>query len=97
MLPESVAWLVPLVAPLIVGFIVGALVKRALKLALLVVALVAVLALFGYISVPSLRDLARAALAVLPRLWSELGPLINLLPYSSATFIVGLVLGLWKG
>lgn len=96
MLLEEVAWLVPLLAPLIVGFIIGALVKRALKLALLVMALVAALATFGYISVPSLREVAEAALTVLPRIWSEMGPFINVLPYSSITFLIGLTLGLWK-
>ena len=94
---EEVSWLVPIVAPFFIGLLTGVIIKRALKLALAVLALILALAAFGYITMPSIQELLNAALKFLPKIQEELGPLINLLPYSSATFIIGLVIGLWKG
>ncbi|MHC1629134.1 MAG: hypothetical protein ACXQTI_09945 [Candidatus Nezhaarchaeales archaeon] len=96
-IPPEIAWIVPIVVPFIIGLLIGIIIKKALKLALAVLALIIVLAVFGYIAIPSVQDVIETAMTVLPQIQAQLGPLINILPYSSFTFIIGLILGLWKG
>ncbi len=52
---------------------------------------------FRLFILPSIQDIIQKASEYLPMIWSEVGGLINILPYSSVTFIIGLILGLWKG
>lgn len=97
LVPEEVAWVLPTVVPFIIGLLVGVIIKRALKLILVVVVLIVVLAAFGYIQLPSVEELMKAALTYLPLIQSEASPFINLIPYTSLSFIIGLLIGLWKG
>ena len=97
LIPPEFAWILPIIVPLILGLIVGIIVKRALKLILAIVLLLVVLVAIGYTQLPSLTDIANSALKYLPLIWSGADPFINLLPYSSISFIIGLILGLWKG
>jgi uncharacterized membrane protein (Fun14 family) len=85
-----------LLVPLIMGVLVGAAIKRTIKLLVVVAALAILLVAFGYVSI-SFTQLLSAAQAYLPRLLSMGGELAHILPYSSAAFLVGLALGLWKG
>ena len=94
--PPELAWLVPIVVPFIIGLLVGAVIKRTLKLILVIVALVIVLVVTGALSI-SFRDLYDKAMQFLPKLYEAGSGWINVLPYSSAAFLVGLALGLWKG
>ena len=96
-LPPEVAWIVPIVVPFIIGLLIGIIIKKALKLALAVLALIIALAVFGYIEVPSIREIIEAAMKILPQIQEHLGPLVNVIPYSSFTFVIGLIIGLWKG
>ncbi|MEM4576356.1 MAG: hypothetical protein QW701_02695 [Candidatus Nezhaarchaeales archaeon] len=96
-LPPEVSWVVPIIAPFIIGLLVGIVMKKAFKLALALLALIIVLGVFGYITLPSIKDVIETSMAVLPKFQEKLGPLINLLPYSSIMFIAGLIIGLWKG
>ncbi|MER3601754.1 MAG: hypothetical protein C4339_03445 [Nitrososphaerota archaeon] len=82
--------------PFVMGLLVGAAVKRTIKLLVVIMALALLLVAFGYVSL-SFSELLRAAQAYLPKLLSAGGQLLNILPYSSAAFLVGLALGLWKG
>ena len=97
MVPEEVAWVLPTIVPFIVGLLVGVIIKRALKLILVVIVLIVVLAAIGYLQFPSTEELIRAALTYLPLIQSGAGPLINFIPYTSISFIIGLLIGLWKG
>ncbi|MGD0329746.1 MAG: hypothetical protein ABSB40_04765 [Nitrososphaeria archaeon] len=96
-IPAEYAWILPILIPLILGLIVGVIVKRALKLILVIVLLLVVLVAIGYLNLSSLTDIANSALKYLPLIWSGAGPFTNLLPYSSISFIIGLIIGLWKG
>lgn len=100
-LPAEYGWLVYLLAPLVGGVLVGVVAKRALKLALALLMLILVLAGFMYTQLPDLRILAVKAKEILPQLlpWIQTGggSLLYILPYSSAMFLIGLVLGLWRG
>lgn len=97
LIPPEFAWIVPIVIPFLIGLILGVVVKKTIKLILAIVVLIAILVIVGYTQLPAFEDIARAATKYLPMLWAEAGPLINILPYSSATFLIGLALGLWKG
>ena len=92
--------MIPVVAPFLIGLIVGVIIKRAFKLIVVVIALVLILIAFGYMAMPSLPgfgELFQNAMKYLPLIQKEGGALVNLFPYSSASFLVGLGLGVWRG
>jgi len=94
-IPPEIAWLIPIVVPFIIGLLVGALVKRALKLFIVVVALIIVLVATGALSI-GFSDLYDKAMEFLPKLYDVGRGWVNVLPYSSVAFLIGLALGLWK-
>ena len=95
-IPPEIAWLIPILLPFIIGLLVGALIKAALKLLILIAALVIVLVATGVLSV-TFTDLYDKAMEHLPNFIKSERGWINVLPYSSVAFIVGLVLGLVLG
>jgi uncharacterized membrane protein (Fun14 family) len=95
-IPPAIAWLVPVVLPFIIGLLVGVLIKKGLKLLIVVVALVLLLVVTGILSV-SFSDLFSQAMKFLPLLYNTGQGWLNALPYSSITFVIGLVLGLVFG
>jgi uncharacterized membrane protein (Fun14 family) len=90
--PE-VAWIVPVILPFIIGLLVGAVIKKVLKLMVLVVALIVVLVATGILSI-TFSSLFADALKLLPMIYSLGHSWLNVLPYSSVAFLVGLALGL---
>jgi len=95
-IPNEFALLIPLVLPLIIGLLVGIVVKHGLKLLIAIAALVIVLVTTGYLNI-SFQDTLSKALQLLPKLINTGQWVLDLLPYSAATFLIGLALGLWKG
>jgi uncharacterized membrane protein (Fun14 family) len=93
--PE-IAWIVPIIIPLLIGLLVGVIIKHSIKLMFPVAALVILLILTGYIGL-TVQDILEKAMKYLPRIISTGNGIIDVLPYSATTFIVGLALGLWKG
>ena len=93
-IPPEVAWIVPILIPFIIGVLVGAVIKRALKLLVLVVALVIVLVATGILSV-TFSGLFNEAMKILPMLYNLGHGWLNVLPYSSVAFLIGLALGLY--
>ncbi len=95
-IPPEIAWLVPIIVPLIIGLLVGVLIKHLVKWLLILGALVVVLVVTGALSV-GFGDLYDKAMEFLPKLYDAGRGWINILPYSSVAFMIGLGLGLWKG
>lgn len=95
-IPPEFAWIVPIVVPFIIGLLVGLIIKRAITLILALTILVVVLIATGYVSF-TFKDVFDKAMEFLPKIIDLGGSLQNVLPYSSATFLIGLLLGLWKG
>ncbi|MDQ1280836.1 MAG: hypothetical protein QG670_2099 [Thermoproteota archaeon] len=93
--PE-IAWIVPVIIPAIMGLLVGLIVKRSIKLMFTIVALVVLLVLIGLVSL-TFQDVLDQALKFLPRIINTGSGLIDVLPYSATTFLIGLGLGLWRG
>jgi len=96
MVPPQVAWIVPMVIPFIIGLLIGFVVKRSVKLIFIIAALAIVLIATGLISF-TFQDIYDKAMEFLPRIISTGMGLIDVLPYSSVAFLIGLALGLWKG
>ena len=92
-IPPEIAWLIPVVLPFIIGLLVGVIVKKGLKLLVAVVALIIVLVATGVLSL-TFSNLYDAALNFLPKLYDVGNGLLNILPYSSVAFLIGLALGL---
>ena len=93
--PE-IAWIVPIIVPLIVGLLVGFIVKHTIKLMFAISALIVLLIFSGFITI-TFQDIFDQTLKLFPRLIETGSGLVDVLPYSSLTFIIGLALGLWKG
>jgi uncharacterized membrane protein (Fun14 family) len=95
-IPPEIAWIIPVIIPLIIGLLVGFIVKHTIKLMFAIVALVILLVLTGFVSI-TYQDIFDQAMKLLPKIIGTGSGLIDVLPYSTITFIIGLVLGLWKG
>ena len=95
-IPPEIAWLVPIIVPFIIGLLIGFLIKHGLKLILVIAAIVIILVVTGALSV-GFSDLYDQAVKFLPKLSAAGSAVINLLPYSSVAFLIGLGVGLWKG
>jgi uncharacterized membrane protein (Fun14 family) len=91
-IPPEVAWLIPVVLPFIIGLLVGAIIKKGLKLLVVVVALIIVLIATGIVSL-TFSGLYAAAMQFLPKLYDLGHGWLNVLPYSSVAFLIGLALG----
>jgi uncharacterized membrane protein (Fun14 family) len=92
-IPPEIAWLIPVVLPFIIGLLVGAIIKKGFKLLIAVVALVIVLVATGVLSV-TFSGLYASAMTVLPKLYDLGHGWLNVLPYASVAFLIGLALGL---
>jgi uncharacterized membrane protein (Fun14 family) len=91
-IPPEIAWLIPVVLPFIIGLLVGAIIKKGLKLLVVVVALIIVLVATGVLSL-TFTDLFDEAMKFLPMLYNVGIGWLNVLPYSSVAFLIGLALG----
>jgi len=91
-IPPEIAWIIPVVMPLIIGLLVGAIIKKGFKLLMLVIVLIIVLIATGVLSL-AFSDLFTEAMKILPKLYDAGAGWLNVLPYSTITFVIGLVLG----
>jgi len=96
----STAFIVAIVVPLILGFIVGLIMKSLLKIGIAIAALIIILILVGVLTpgqvLTPLISLIKSG-ASSSALASEAARFAGYLPYSSITFIIGLVIGFLKG
>lgn len=94
-IPPEITWVVPIVVPFIIGLLIGFVVKHTIKLILAIALLIIVLVVTGYVSI-TFQDVYDKTMEFLPTIIDLGSSLGNVLPYSSLTFILGLLLGLWK-
>ncbi len=98
LLPDlSTTFLVATILPLILGFIVGLIIKSALKIGIAIAFLVIILIFLGIITPDQLLTPALSLFRSGSALTSDVERLAGFLPYSSLTFIVGLVVGFIRG
>jgi len=92
--------IVPALVVLAIGFLVGIVLKKTVKLGLAILSLVGLLVATGYINL----QLSDSSKTTIYRVFSQALPVAsqasaaaNILPITSAAFLVGLALGMWKG
>ncbi|MBA7502162.1 hypothetical protein ES706_00744 [subsurface metagenome] len=73
----------------------GTIIKKAIKLVLAVIALIIVLVATGSLNI-TFEDLWGKAMEFLPKLYESGSGYLDVLPYTSATFLIGLGLAFWK-
>ena len=96
MISPEIAWIVPVIIPFLIGLLVGVILKNSFKLLFTIGALLILLVLTGYISL-TYQDVFDQAMKFLPKIIPTGSGFVEILPYSTSTFIIGLALGLWKG
>ena len=81
----------------LLGFLVGYIVKHIIKIAVAIVAIIIILIAIGAINphtvIPSIETLT----SYLPQIKEYVSQILPYLPYNSLLFIIGFVIGLWKG
>lgn len=92
----QIAWIIPIIIPFIIGLLVGVIIRQSIKLIFSIAALVAILVFTGFIAL-TFQDILNQAINYLPKLIETGTRLIDIILYSTTTFLIGLVLGLWKG
>jgi len=91
-----------IIVTFIIGLLLGIVVKRVFKLALAIVALIVVLVVTGYVNLNwnqsqiSGQTIYRVY-SYIPGVVSTIQQVATLLPLTSAAFLAGIALGLWKG
>ncbi len=83
-----------------IGLLAGVVVKRIFKLVIGIVALVILLVVAGYVNLQANllgpETIYRAA-PLLPTVVSTASQVATILPLTSAAFLVGIAIGIWKG
>jgi len=98
LLPDgSITFIVAVLIPLIIGFLVGIVLKSALKIGIAIAAILLILIALGMIAPNQLLQPILSLIRSGPMLLTKVDQVAGYLPYSSITFIVGLVIGFFKG
>jgi len=91
--------ILPALVVLAIGFLVGIVLKKTVKLGLAILSLVGLLVATGYINL----QLSEPSPATIYRVFSQgqqaasqASTFTSILPVTSAAFLVGLALGVWK-
>jgi len=85
---------------LAIGFLVGVVLKKTVKLGLAILSLVGLLVATGYINLQlsnSSKTTIYRAVSLIPTAASQASAAASILPITSAAFLVGLAIGIWKG
>jgi len=93
----SATFVVELFLPLLIGFGVGLLIKKFLAMGVIVAVVVALLIIAGSLSPDQVLKPLIGFLKSSSTVEAWLTRVAGYLPYSSATFIIGLIVGFLKG
>jgi uncharacterized membrane protein (Fun14 family) len=93
----STTFIAAVLVPALLGFIVGIVAKLALKIAAAIAVVIIVLIVIGFIQPNQVIQPIVALIRSGPSLISKVDQIAGYLPYSSITFIVGFVVGFFKG
>jgi len=93
----STTFIAALLVPLILGFLVGIVAKSLMKVALAIVAIIIILIAIGTITPNQVVGPIVALFRSGSSYTSKVSQISGYLPYSSVTFIVGLIVGFYKG
>ena len=93
----STTFIAALLVPLILGFLVGIIAKAAVKIGMAIAVIIVILILLGFITPNQIIQPLVQAFRNGPSLATKVSQIAGYLPYSSLTFIVGFVVGFFKG
>jgi hypothetical protein len=93
----STTFIVAALLPLVIGFIVGLLIKEFLKIGLIIAAIILLLIVAGFLSPDQVLKPLLGFLKSSSSVSDWVKRVAGYLPYTSLTFIVGLVIGFLKG
>ena len=93
----STTFIAALLVPLILGFLVGIIAKGILKVGLAIAVLVVVLIVVGVITPSQVIGPLVSLFRTGSSYTSKVDQIAGYLPYSSATFLLGLVIGFFRG
>jgi hypothetical protein len=98
LLPDaSLTFLAALLIPLVLGFLVGVVAKAAIQIGVAIAIILLVLIAVGFITPNQLIQPIIGLIKGGPGLATKAEQIGGYLPYSSITFIIGLVIGFFKG
>jgi hypothetical protein len=90
-------FIIAVLLPLIIGFTVGLLIKNFLRIGLLIAAIVLLLIITGFLSPEQVLKPLLGFLKSSSTLSDWIKRVAGYLPYTSLTFILGLIVGFFKG
>jgi uncharacterized membrane protein (Fun14 family) len=93
----SATFIAAALLPLVIGFIVGLLIKNFLKIGLLIAAIVLLLIIAGFLSPDQVLKPLLGFLKSSSTVSAWISRVAGYLPYTSLTFILGLIIGFLKG
>ena len=93
----SVTFIAALVVPLLLGFLVGVIGRAAVKIGVAIAVIVIILIVAGFITPSQVVQPIVQFVKGGPALAKTADRIAGYLPYSSLTFIVGFVVGFFKG
>ncbi|MFP3226991.1 MAG: hypothetical protein RXQ80_08760 [Sulfolobaceae archaeon] len=81
----------------LLGLLVGYLVKNIIKIGLTILAIIIILIAIGVISPHTVISGIETITSYTPQIEEYVSQILTYLPYNSLLFIIGFVIGLWKG
>jgi uncharacterized membrane protein (Fun14 family) len=81
----------------LLGLLVGYLVKNIIKIGLTILAIIIILIAIGTISPHTVISGIETVTSYTPQIEEYVSQILTYLPYNSLLFIIGFVIGLWKG
>ncbi|BCU67592.1 hypothetical protein HS7_10290 [Sulfolobales archaeon HS-7] len=89
--------IVTIVVTFLLGLLIGVLVKELIKVGIVLLIIVVLLYALGYIHPSFIQYALHQAGVVAQQAYSYAQEYKNIIPYTSIAFIIGFVIGLWKG
>ena len=93
----SATFIIAALVPLVIGFIVGLLIKKVLKIGLIIAAIILLLIIAGFLSPNQVLKPLLGFLKSSSTASDWIKRVAGYLPYSSLTFVLGLIVGFLKG
>ena len=93
----SITFIAALLVPLILGFLVGIVAKAALKIGVAIAIIIILLISVGFLTPSQVIQPLVQLVESGPKIAPKVAQIAGYLPYSSIMFIVGLVVGFFKG
>ncbi|BCS93853.1 hypothetical protein L3N51_00548 [Metallosphaera sp. J1] len=89
--------IISLIVAFVLGLLIGFLIKNVIKVGIIILAIIIILIAVGAITPTSVEHALMSLGQTATQAESKVSAYLDLLPYNSIAFIIGLVIGLVKG